>query len=438
MIIGHEIKYVDSNEILIIKLDYSYEISGGKASSLKEQLLSYIKNNNIVFNGTKVIFQIFGIALASLTLSSSSIKNNQSSFLNTLINNDYSVSLISENKKDNNVQSTITNDSNNDSNNIQQKNNEIDNNTSKDITSAETNTVVSSNTSAQSNQTNLNQPLQIEQSNENVQVQTENHSNKTYVTVYRANGSILNIELEEYLIGVVGAEMPASFNEEALKAQAILCRTYALKSIKTNKKITDTVSTQAYKDNDELKSLWNGDYNKYYNKIKQAVDSTKGKVIMYNGDYIDALYHSTSNGKTEYSSNVFSYQYPYLVSVDSSYDKNASSYLRQETKNYSDVLNILGISTEDTSFEIISRNESGRVSQIRIGNKIFSGTQFRNILGLRSADFDLSLNDNVLTITTRGYGHGVGMSQYGADAMAKAGYSYQDIILHYYQGVTIY
>ena len=257
----------------------------------------------------------------------------------------------------------------------------------------------------------------------------------TKVTVYRKNGAILDLELEEYLIGVVGAEMPASFDIEALKAQAIISRTYALRSIEIGRKLTDDVTTQVYKDNNELRTQWGNSYEKYYNKIKEAVYSTKGLAIYYDNNLIDALFFSTSNGKTEDSKYVWGKEIPYLKSVDSSWDKESSTYLREIDKDLANVLDILGINTTD--FTIVSRNESGRVLEIKIGDKNFTGVEFRNLLGLRSTDFDIEINENSIKFVTRGYGHGVGLSQYGANGMAKQGYNFQDIVKHYYLGVEI-
>ncbi len=261
--------------------------------------------------------------------------------------------------------------------------------------------------------------------------------NQTIVTVYRSNGKVEKIELEEYLIGVVAGEMPASFSSEALKAQAIIARTYTLKAIKTHKKLTDTVSTQVYKDNSQLKSMWKTSYKAYYNRIRSAVNETKGLTVKYNGNYIEALYFSTSNGYTENAENVFTNAFPYLQTVESTWDKNVSSYLKTVTLNYQEVLKKLGIEDRNASIEIISRNKSNRVSKIRVGNQEYSGAKFRTLLSLRSADFDIIQEENTLKITTRGFGHGVGMSQYGANEMAKLGKTYKQIIQHYYKGVTI-
>ncbi len=259
------------------------------------------------------------------------------------------------------------------------------------------------------------------------------------VTVVRANGNQVILPLEEYLIGVVAAEMPATFPMEALKSQAIVARTYTLKKIKDQQKITDSSSFQSYKDDFELKKLWKDSYDIYYQKIKDAVNSTEGIAIYYEGNYIDAVYHSTSNGKTEDAVYVWGNSVPYLKSVDSIWDKETPSYSKQVSIDFDSVLNLLGVpKSQNNSLEILARDDSGRVLKLKIGNKIFTGVEIRNLLKLRSTDFDLSLDHGYLVITTRGYGHGVGMSQYGASGMAQEGYHYQEILKHYYTGVEVY
>lgn len=277
---------------------------------------------------------------------------------------------------------------------------------------------------------------QIKNKKENIKEQE--NLKEIEVTIYRNNGTIIHLPLEEYLIGVVGAEMPASFPIEALKAQAVVARTYALKKIQEGKKLTDTVSTQSYKDNNELKGLWESSYEAYYQKVKMAVEATKGLVLYYEEDLIDAVYHSVSNGQTEDSMYVWGSEIPYLKSVDSSWDRKVSSYTKTITKDFNIVMQLLGITKESTNIEILSRDISGRVLKIKAGNQEFSGVEFRNLLGLRSTDFDFSIEDGNMIITTRGFGHGVGMSQYGASGMAKEGYQYDEILKHYYTGISIH
>lgn len=266
----------------------------------------------------------------------------------------------------------------------------------------------------------------------------KNEIKETTVTVYRSNGTILQLELEEYIIGVVAAEMPASFNYEALKVQATIARTYALKKISRNEVLTDTTSTQAYIDISQMKAKWGATFDMYYNKIVRAVKDTKGHYITYGGTYIDAVYYSTSNGYTENAVNVWGNNIPYLVSVQSNWDQTASSYLRVENKEFNTLMSILGLKIDkNTRVEILNKNNSGRVELVRIGENTYTGTQLRKLLGLRSTDFDIEVSNDKLIITTRGFGHGVGLSQYGANGMANEGYSYQEIIMHYYTGVNI-
>ncbi len=346
-----------------------------------------------------------------------------SSFINIEIN------------KEEKIDNTSTSTSNT---NIQTNNNQSINNTTSN---QNTNTPVS-NTSQ-----NNKQPVNINQNTTNItesttQVNTNNTITTTpsrpTVTVHRSNGSVITIDLEEYIIGVIAAEMPASFNTEALKAQSVIARTYALRSQSTGKKLTDTVSTQAYIDTGQMQAKWGSSYNTYYNKIKNAVESTKGQYLTYNGTYIEALYHSTNNGKTESSLDVFGNYYPYLISVSSEYDKSASSYLRTTTIDLNTISSKLGINlTSDSIIEILSYTDGSNIKQINIAGSTFTGKQVREALGLRSADFDIQINENIANITTRGFGHGVGMSQYGANGMANAGYGYQNILSHYYPGTTL-
>lgn len=422
MISGYKIINQNNDEdILFLYLDFSFEF-GGKKQSFFKTIKRFLKTIN--FKGTKILLVSSGIIIGTLYINPYKINKLDTptnyNYVSKIIIHDFNENELTDyeiniNKDDKiqkgNILEKEKNDSVNNATNVNiQKSNKLSNNVEENST----------------NKSNF-----TETKKENIK------KNEITVTVYRNNGKIINLELEEYVLGVVGAEMPASFNIEALKAQAILARTYALKSIKNGKKLTDTVSTQAYKDNSELQKLWKNDYTKYYEKIKKAVNETKGKVILYNNEYIDAVYHSTSNGKTENSKNVWKNILPYLVSVDSSWDKNVKSYKKETIFEINEFCNILKLDVkEPITYEII-HNETGRVRQITINNKTFSGTEFRNLLKLRSADFEIEINDEKVKVTTYGYGHGVGMSQYGANEMAKRGYSYIQILKHYYTGVVI-
>ena len=232
--------------------------------------------------------------------------------------------------------------------------------------------------------------------------------------------------------------MPASFNMEALKAQSIVARTYAVNTINKNKRLTDNNSTQNYKSNDELRSMWGSNFNTYYEKVKNAVNSTKGMYLTYNGEIIDAVYHSTSNGYTEDSIYVWGNSKPYLKSVSSIYDNTNKNYLYTLYLSYEDISNKLKNSVDiNTEFNILEKSSSGRVVNVEINGITYSGINIRSLLGLRSTDFNIEKTDTGINFITRGYGHGVGMSQYGANGMANHGSNYRDILLHYYTGVSI-
>lgn len=252
------------------------------------------------------------------------------------------------------------------------------------------------------------------------------------------NGSVIQISLEDYIIGVVGAEMPASFQTEALKAQAVAARTYALSRTKNGETLTATTSHQVYKTNEQLKATWGSSFSTYYNKIKSAVEATKGEYISYNGNYIDAVYFSTSNGKTEDAVNVWGESKPYLKSVDSPWDTKVSSFSSSKTLSMSTISNKLGVNLTSASQIIINSKTIGnRVKSVTICGKEFTGVQIRTLLGLRSADFTITQSGQNIVFSTKGFGHGVGMSQYGANEMAKSGKSYRQILTHYYTGVQI-
>jgi len=253
--------------------------------------------------------------------------------------------------------------------------------------------------------------------------------------------TIESLELEEYIIGVVAAEMPASFQEDALKAQAIASRTYAIYKMNNSNEEYDVVtdvSNQSYITIDNMKDKWKEDFNLYYEKIKNAVLDTKGKVMTYNNEVIESYYFAMSNGYTESASLVFSEDRDYLESVESSYDnktiKNFEVIKEFDTKDFCEKLEI---NCNDIIISNIKRSETNRVNYITINNTTFKGTEFRTKLSLRSTDFQIENKDSKIIITTRGYGHGVGMSQYGANGMAKDGYSYEEILKYYYKNIKI-
>ena len=412
MVINMFDNYIVKNETLYIDLNINYDFGNFKntKTNFKKELKKFLNNLKINFN--KIVLTCSGVIIGSIILTNNNFNNEVS--MKYVPNIDTRIPYIThysnEEKIDDNI--IVNSDVNEVKENV---------NISQDISKNVENYV-------------NKEPKIIENTNSD----NTTNSSMSEITIYRSNGSIINLNMTDYLIGVVSSEMPASFNLEALKAQSVLARTYALKAKQTGKKLTDTVSTQSYIDIDQMKNKWRNSFNTYYNKIKNAVENTNGEYLSYNGNYIEALYHSTNNGKTESSLDVFGNYYPYLISVSSEYDKNASSYLRTINMPLDTISNKLGLNlNNDSVISILSYTDGGNIKEININGNNFSGKKVRELLGLRSADFDISISDNNANITTRGYGHGVGMSQYGANGMANAGYSYKDILSHYYPGTTL-
>lgn len=263
-----------------------------------------------------------------------------------------------------------------------------------------------------------------------------------YIRVKRKNGEIDKVPLEEYIVGVLAGEMPLSFSDDAFKAQAIAARTYALKRMENNVNnefdVVDTVQNQVYLDFDYLESVWKEKYTDNINRLKKIVLATEGCYLTYEGKTIEAFYFSTSSGMTENSYDVFGTSLPYLQNVSSSWDNISPVY--REVKKYKllDFYNILKLEyNEDLNIEIIEKTIAGRIKKIKINNKIYTGSEIVNLFELRSANFVIESSNNYINITTKGYGHGVGMSQYGAHAMSIQGYNYEEILKYYYKGVEI-
>ncbi len=268
-------------------------------------------------------------------------------------------------------------------------------------------------------------------------------SNMTIRIKRSATGAIDVVPIEEYIVGVVSGEVPISFEMDALKAQAVAARSYVLKQLEYNRNndydVVDTVMNQVYLDSEQLKNRWGADYVNNLNKAKMAVIETKGEYLECNGSVVEALFFSTSSGYTENSGEIFPTQQPYLKSVASTWDANVSPvYNDYFYFKLGDFYNKLGLPYSDTVYvELVSTTSTGRVKQVKINGKLFSGDDVQYLLGLRSTFFSIIQNGEDITINTKGYGHGVGMSQYGAQGMALEGYKYDEILKYYYQGVEI-
>lgn len=257
------------------------------------------------------------------------------------------------------------------------------------------------------------------------------------------------MNLEEYIIGVLAGEMPSAFHIEALKAQALAARTYTLMKAKDfggagcekhpgADVCTDFAHCQAFEDPSTIR------FN--YEKYKQAVLDTRGEVIVYNNALIQAVFHSTSGGKTENSEEVWSSKVPYLRSVISEYEEASPKLVTNLDIKVNDFIAAmkkldskvkLSSSNIKNQIKVLDRSEGGRITKIEVGGVVLSGSAVRGALRLNSSNFNINYNGNTMKFTVLGNGHGVGLSQYGANGMAEKGSKYNEIIMHYYQGVEI-
>ncbi|HBL37308.1 MAG TPA: stage II sporulation protein D [Firmicutes bacterium] len=263
----------------------------------------------------------------------------------------------------------------------------------------------------------------------------------------------ITIELEEYIKGVVAAEMPANFHPEALKAQAVAARTVTVRRLKrfggsgypavAGADLSNDVNdSQAWLNKKQLIAKWGlWAYYRNWRKIADAVEATAGLVISYDGRPIDALYHSTSGPRTANAEEVWSASVPYLKSIPCSFCHHSPRYQQEKAFSSAEFLSALGLAgplaTGGVSLRIVDRTASGRVKTVQIGAYQYTATEVRSRLGLASTNFTVQLRDGKIIFTTIGYGHGVGLCQYGADGLAKEGKTFQEILHYYYQAVEI-
>lgn len=236
--------------------------------------------------------------------------------------------------------------------------------------------------------------------------------------------------------------MPISFEVEALKAQAVAARSYVLKKIEQNYQkeydVVDTVMNQVYLDDETLKNKWRDTYNEKIEKVKKVVLDTKGEYLTYDGKVIEAFFFSTSTGYTENCEEVFIEALPYLRSVESHYDEISPVYEVQNIFTLNEFYQKLNLDySENINLNILKTTSTGRIKNIQINGVDFTGSEVATKLQIRSNYFEIKQNGNEVIINTKGYGHGVGMSQYGANGMAKEGYTYDEILKHYYTDVEI-
>lgn len=270
--------------------------------------------------------------------------------------------------------------------------------------------------------------------------------------LYKDTGIIEEKKIDEYIVNVVAAEMPVDFESEALKAQAIVARTYTIYKVTKDKKhndadiCTDSNCCQAWISKEDRFEKWEESKVEKWNKIVSAVNETKGKYITYNGEIINAFFHSNSSGKTEKPEDVWGGSLPYLGVVETSGEEKYTSYKSEVVVSKKDFINVL--KDKFDSFEIDFKNndcikiidytDSGRIKKIQIGNIIFSGTDIRKYFSLKSTNFSVEIREDDIIFYVLGYGHGVGLSQTGSDALAKNGFTVDEIIKHFYKNIEIH
>lgn len=261
------------------------------------------------------------------------------------------------------------------------------------------------------------------------------------------DGTVYEYTTKDYIFGVVAAEMPALYEKEALKAQAVAAYTFACykKTTDANKQYdisADAKTAQCFITREEAFARWGEKAQEYAQKIDDCISAVEGEIITYNDTPIFAAYHAISPGKTNSCADVWGNNLTYLTSVDSVGDTLADGYLSEATftkEELSEKLKSISQATGDAQnyFSDIETTDNGYVSKINYCGKNTTGSTLCELLGLRSSNFEINFDNNIFTFTVKGYGHGVGMSQTGADYMAKQGSTYEEILLHYYNGASL-
>ncbi len=278
---------------------------------------------------------------------------------------------------------------------------------------------------------------------------------KNYGTIkllHKKTGEVEQVNIDNYLCNVVSAEMPADYEIEAIKAQAVVARTYTIYKIKNKKHenadiCDDSTCCQAWVDKETRFSRWEESKRESnWEKIQKCVQETQGQIITYQNQPINAFFHANSGGKTELPVNVWGGTgLPYLQVVETAGEEGYKQYESEVELTQDELIEKLKTKYSDISIDfsnqenlkILEYTDSGRVKTVKFGNHEISGVETRTLLGLKSTNFEISKENDKIKFTVKGYGHGVGMSQTGADAMAKQGKNYKEIINHFYSGVEI-
>lgn len=443
----HKFEIINNRKEFVVYADYPFEYEFGldfdrykeKVKEVTSEIKKYVKSHLESVKDATAILVLNGVIIGTFAISQIIGPNVSNTNINTNTKETNLVAKVADEGENIVADSIISEEEilDTDADKIEEGNKKVDN-LLVNVSDSNVSAVKVESLDSKSNYLENTNTISKANNTLNNNITTEEVKQDKTVKVKLNNGEIINITLEEYVIGVVGSEMPALFNEEALKAQSIAARTYALKKDSVGATLVASTSDQVYKTNSELKNMWGESFNTYYEKVKKVVMATKGEVMMYNGKYIDALYFSTSNGRTEDPIYVWNYSAPYLKSVDSKWDIGTKFFNATKTIPISELNQKLGVNINSVNdIQIKSQTTGGRVNSIIIGEKEFTGVNVRMLLGLRSSDFTVSESGSNIVFTTKGWGHGVGMSQYGANEMAKAGYNYSQILKHYYTGITI-
>jgi stage II sporulation protein D len=276
-----------------------------------------------------------------------------------------------------------------------------------------------------------------------------NKASSQMINVYNTETEkLMQLEMETYIAGVVAAEMPASFELDALKAQAVAARTFALKrmnvpnsnvkALHSDAQISTSPTTcQAWISDDEQRERWGKDYTKWHQKIIQAVTETAGEVLCYDGVLIDPVYHaSCGGGATESAEYVWGNAKPYLVSVPCNHPADQHSGVTMAISQ-AELMEKLDLQSNAVNVIAEERTPSNRLKTMLVGDNTIRGSELRNALGLKSTLIDWLIIGDQMIVTTNGYGHGAGMCQNGANYYAQLGYNYQQILQHYYRGAVL-
>lgn len=285
---------------------------------------------------------------------------------------------------------------------------------------------------------------------------TKYFSNGEFKVLDHATNKIFSIPEEKFIYSTVATEVPASFHDETIKAQMVAAYTY-FKNLQAKQKshpsddlkgadfAVDSSKCMYYATDEKIHEKWGNNFDFYNDKFNRLLGEVFGQTLKYNGEYIEALYHAISAGQTESITDVFGGERPYLKAVPSPGDTLASGYLTEKSVSIDETLNILKTKFPDEnlspseiqSMSVTEKNDSGFIKKVQVGPKTLTGREIRDLFSLRSSNFDIEANQDSITFKVRGYGHGVGMSQYGAEYMAKQGADYKQILSWYYPGAEL-